>query len=163
MLQPGRKESVFITVTHGEWKSSKSGRAVSKVGQYPQTHFLHATGRQCPDAKAENKSRWLHDNTDGRVFLALTIMLRDRTILASRLHIAKVLELSGDRELSYQVPFNNVDIHVDINRLQCVHDFLQDVDHCRKTLWRINRKFPGDAFHGRHLAGKTHGVNSAGP
>ena len=30
----------------------------------PQTHFSSATGRRCPDAKAENKSRWPHDNPE---------------------------------------------------------------------------------------------------
>ena len=29
-----------------------------------------------------------------------------------------------------------------------VLEFLRDVDHIKKTLWHINRKFQGDAFHG---------------
>ena len=59
----------------------------------PQTHFIRATGRRSPDAKAENESRWPHDNPDERVFFAMTIMLRDRTIPASPLHIANVHKL----------------------------------------------------------------------
>ena len=71
-----------------------------------------------------------------RCSLLLIIMMRERTILVSRLLVVNVHKLSGDRELSFQMPFNSVDIHM----LQCVLEFLRDVDHFKKTLRHLNRR-----------------------
>ena len=113
---------------------SKSGKAVSKAGQYVkkvhgatchrditqekevqfssfelQSHIQRATKRWFLDEiKAEARSRRPHDNPDAfkRVCFALIIMLRDRTIPRQSPSHRKRPYFSGDRELSFQVPFN---------------------------------------------------------
>ena len=44
---------------------------------------MSATGRRCPDAKAENKSRWPHDNPDERVFQE-AVLFRSSTKIGSQ-------------------------------------------------------------------------------
>ena len=68
------------------------------------------------------------------------------------------MNFSGDRELPFQVPFHRVDMH----RLQCVLDFLRDVDHFKKS-WAPQQEVQGDAFHGDISPVKFKAPNSAGP
>ena len=108
-----------LKVTHDEWKSSKSGSAVSRVDQCNQKSHggtcqsdikLKKTTEKKRREKesvrrAEIQSRWPHGEPDAfkRVFFAFD---HHALIQNRRLLIANVHKLSGGREHSFQVPFN---------------------------------------------------------
>ena len=64
------RQQSYVTVffvTHDEWKSSKSGRAVSNVDQYNKKSRWHVQKKKevqralVSERKAGTRSRWPHD------------------------------------------------------------------------------------------------------